>query len=211
MCNRCHVKNHAKHAAGVKRGKMHALRAHDSKFAGSAEKTRAARDWPFMHHTHQNFNPLMLSTLVTWSNNISSKHLRFSCTSTGFDTMSANEQDRVRNLFSDANHQMIEARRAQIARIARARVARRFKIMQEAGRLMAESRNLQQLAELEGIPLNLPFQQTAMRRQQIPYWAKSATEIGSTKNLARDIVGLISDIEKAEKREKERKREKVVN
>ena len=116
--------------------------------------------------------------------------------------MSANEQDRVRNLFSDANHQMIEARRAQIARIAQARVGRRFKIMQEAGRLMAESRNLQQVAELEGIPLNLPFQQAAMRRQQIPYWAKSTTEISSTKNLAKDIVGLISDIEKAEKGEK---------
>jgi len=113
--------------------------------------------------------------------------------------MSMKERARVRSLFSDANRQMHEARRAQIARLEQAQSLRRFRIMQEAGRLMAESRSLQQLAEQEGIPLNLPFQHTALRRHQIPNSEKSTTEINSSRNLAREIVSMISDIEKAEK------------
>jgi len=117
----------------------------------------------------------------------------------GYDTMSMKERARVRSLFSDANRQMHEARRAQIARLEQAQSMRRFRIMQEAGRLMAESRSIQQLAEQEGIPLNLPFQHTALRRHQIPNSEKSTTEINSSRNLAREIVSMISDIEKAEK------------
>ena len=116
--------------------------------------------------------------------------------------MSGEERARVRNLFSDANRQVHEARRAQIARIQQDQAMRRFRIMQEAGRLMTESRNLQQMAELEGIPLNPPFQSPTRRRQQIPQSEKSGTEMTSSKNLAKEIVSLISDIEKADKEQK---------
>ena len=106
--------------------------------------------------------------------------------------MGDKEQARVRNLFSDANRQMNEARRAQIA-------MRRFNIMREADRLMTESRNLQQIAELEGIPLNLPFQQSGPRKQWIPTSKERNTKLKSPWNLAKEIVSLVGDIEKAEK------------
>ena len=116
--------------------------------------------------------------------------------------MGAKEQERVRNLFSDANRQMAGARRAQIARIEQARAMRRFRIMREAGRLMSESRNLQQIAELEGIPLKLPFQHSAPRKQWIPMSKERNSELNSSWKLAKEIVNLIGDIEKAEKEEK---------
>ena len=104
--------------------------------------------------------------------------------------MTAREQAKVRSLFSDASHQMHQA---SLAQVEQARAMRRFTIMQEAGRLMAESRNLQQAAEQEGIPLNLPFSQ----RQQISTPDKSTNEIAS------EIVGLINNIEKSEESGKE--------
>jgi len=116
----------------------------------------------------------------------------------GYDTMSPSEQAKVRRMFAQANHQMLEARRAQIEE---AHAIRRSRIMQEAGRLMAESRNLQQVAMLEGIPLNLPLQ-PAHRREMIMKSDKGDNEISKTKNLAHEIASLISDIEKTEKEEK---------
>lgn len=112
----------------------------------------------------------------------------------GFDTMTAREQAKVRGLFSDASHQMHQA---SLAQVEQARAMRRFTIMQEAGRLMAESRNLQQAAEQEGIPLNLPFSQGFRQRQQISTPDKSTNEIAS------EIVGLINNIEKSEESGKE--------
>lgn len=112
--------------------------------------------------------------------------------------MSAAQQAKVRRMFAQANHQMLEARRAQVEE---AHAIRRSRIMQEAGRLMAESRNLQQVAMLEGIPLNLPLQ-PVHRREMIMKSDKGDTEISKTKNLAHEIASLISDIEKTEKEEK---------
>ena len=112
--------------------------------------------------------------------------------------MSAAQQAKVRRMFAQANHQMLEARRAQIEE---AHAIRRSRIMQEAGRLMAESRNLQQVAMLEGIPLNLPLQ-PVHRREMIMKSDKGDTVISKTKNLAHEIASLISDIEKTEKEEK---------
>ena len=114
--------------------------------------------------------------------------------------MTAREQAKVRGLFSDASHQM---RQASLAHVEQARAMRRFTIMQEAGRLMAESRNLQQAAEQEGIPLNLPFSQGLRQRQQISTPDKSTNEIAS------EIVGLINNIEKSEDSGKQR--DKKVN
>lgn len=101
-------------------------------------------------------------------------------------------------MFSEANHQVLEARRAQIEE---AHAIRRSRIMQEAGRLMAESRNLQRVAMLEGIPLSLPLQ-PVHRRKMIVKPDKDETEISKTKNLAHEIASLINDIEKTEKQEK---------
>jgi len=112
--------------------------------------------------------------------------------------MSAAEQAKVRRVFSEANHQVLEARRAQIEE---AHAIRRSRIMQEAGRLMAESSNLQRVAMLEGIPLNLPLQ-PVHRRQMILKPDNGETDISKTKNLAHEIASLISDMEKTEKEEK---------
>lgn len=112
--------------------------------------------------------------------------------------MSAAEQAKVRRMFSEANHQVLEARRAQIEE---AHAIRRSRIMQEAGRLMAESRNLQQAAMLEGIPLSLPLQ-PVHRREMIMKSDKGETEVSKTKNLAHEIASLISDIENTEKEQK---------
>ena len=117
---------------------------------------------------------------------------------TGYDTMSPTEQAKVRRMFSEANHQVLEARRA---RIEEAHALRRSRIMQEAGRLMAESRNLQRAAMLEGIPLGLPLQ-PVHRRERIIKPDKGETEISKTKNLAHEIASLISDIENTEKEQK---------
>ena len=108
--------------------------------------------------------------------------------------MSTDEQAKARRVFSEANHQVLAARRA---RIEEAHAMRRSRIMQEAGRLLAESRNLQQIAMLEGIPLNLPFQ-PVHRREMIIKPDKSETEISKTRSLAHEIASLISDIEKTE-------------
>lgn len=116
----------------------------------------------------------------------------------GYDTMSAAEQAKVRRMFSEANHQVLEARRAQMEE---AHAMRRSRIMQEAGRLMAESRNLQRAAMLEGIPLSLPLQ-PVHRREVIMKPDKGETEISKTKNLAHEIASLISDIENTEKEQK---------
>lgn len=109
--------------------------------------------------------------------------------------MSAAEQAKVRRVFSEANHQVLAARQAQIEE---AHAIRRSRIMQEAGRLMAESHNLQQAAMLEGMPLNFPLQ-PVHRREMIVKPDKSETEISKTRNLAHEIASLISDIEKTEK------------
>lgn len=106
--------------------------------------------------------------------------------------MSTEEQGKVRKVFSEANHQVLAAKRAQIEE---AHAMRRSRIMQEAGRLLAESRNLQQVAMMEGIPLNLPFQ-PVRRREMILKPDKSATEVSRTRNLAHEIASLINDIEK---------------
>ena len=108
--------------------------------------------------------------------------------------MSDKERSRVRNLFSEANRQMHEARRAGITR---ARTIRRSRIMMEANRLQAEARTLQEMANIEGIPLNLPFQPPplSLRRETI-----SKPEM----NMAREIAVLMNDIEKAEKKREKR-------
>ncbi|XP_068678201.1 uncharacterized protein [Montipora foliosa] len=103
----------------------------------------------------------------------------------GFDTMTPEEQAKVRNLFSEANHQTHQAGLHK-------RAMRRFTIMREASRLMAESRNLQLAADQEGIPLNVPFFQGAWQRHQISRPDKNTNEIANA------IVGLISDIAKSE-------------
>ena len=103
----------------------------------------------------------------------------------GFDTMTPEEQAKVRNLFSEANHQTHQAGLHE-------RAMRRFTIMREASRLMAESRNLQLAADQEGIPLNVPFFQGAWQRHQISRPDKNTNEIANA------IVGLISDIANSE-------------
>lgn len=113
----------------------------------------------------------------------------------GYDTMSQKERARVRNLFSDANRQMHEARRTNIMRIAQEQAMRRSRIGLEARRLMAESRNLQEMADMEGIPLSLPFQPSPLRRQVVP-------KAESSEKLVKEIANLMSDIEKAEKEHK---------
>ncbi|KAJ7376121.1 C-type lectin domain 19 member A [Desmophyllum pertusum] len=116
----------------------------------------------------------------------------------GYDTMNKKEQAEARRTFSQANHQMLAAKRA---RIDEAQAMRRSRIMQEAGRLMAESRNLQRVAMLEGIPIRLALQ-PQNRRQMILKPDKSETEISKTRDLAGEIASLISDIEKAGKEKK---------
>ena len=115
--------------------------------------------------------------------------------------MSHREREKVRRLFSEASRQMAGLRRAQIEE---ARAARRSMIMRQAGRLIAESRHLQQLAMMEGIPLSLPFTHSSRRRQEILSPSPETSE-SSTKNLAREIVGLIDDIEKTSEDEKKAK------
>ncbi|XP_073257254.1 uncharacterized protein [Porites lutea] len=112
----------------------------------------------------------------------------------GYDAMSDKERSRVRNLFSEANRQMHEVRRAGITR---ARTIRRSRIMMEANRLQAEARTLQEMANIEGIPLNLPFQPPplSLRRETI-----SKPE----RNMVREIAVLMNDIEKAEKKREKR-------
>ena len=117
------------------------------------------------------------------------------CLSLGYDTMSQKERARVRNLFSDANRQMHESRRARIELIAQAQAMRRSRITQEARRLMAESRNLQEMADMEGIPLSLPLQPSPLRRQVV-------SKAESSANLVKEIANLMGDIEKAEKKHK---------
>ena len=112
--------------------------------------------------------------------------------------MNKKEQAEARRTFSQANHQMLAAKRA---RIDEAQAMRRSRIMQEAGRLMAESRNLQRVAMLEGIPIRLALQ-PQNRRQMILKPDKSETEISKTRDLAGEIASLISDIEKAGKEKK---------
>lgn len=112
--------------------------------------------------------------------------------------MSTDEQAKVRRVFSEANHQVLAARRAQIEE---AHAMRRSRIMQEAGRLLAESRNLQQIAMMEGIPLKLPFQ-PEHRREMILKPDNSEIEVSRTRNLAHEIASLITDIEKTDNEEK---------
>ncbi|XP_078362698.1 uncharacterized protein LOC144646871 isoform X1 [Oculina patagonica] len=116
----------------------------------------------------------------------------------GYDNMSTEEQGKARRVFSEANHQVLAAKRAQIEE---AHAMRRSRIMQEAGRLLSESRNLQQIAMMEGIPLNLPFG-PVRRREMILKPDKGATEVSKTRNLAHEIASLINDIEKTGNEEK---------
>lgn len=113
--------------------------------------------------------------------------------------MSSTEQGKVRRLFSEANHQVAAAKQA---RIEEARAMRRSRIMQEADRLVAESRNLQRVAMMEGIPLKLPALAPVHRREMILKPDEGETELSKTKNLAREIASLISDIENTKKVEK---------
>lgn len=113
--------------------------------------------------------------------------------------MSFKEQAKVRKLFSEANHQVAAARQA---RIDEARAMRRSRIMQEAGRIMAESHNLQQVAMMEGIPLNLPALAPVHRREMILRPDEGETELSKTSSLAREIASMINDIENTKKEQK---------
>lgn len=113
--------------------------------------------------------------------------------------MSSQEQAKVRKLFSEANHQVAAARQA---RIDEARAMRRSRIMEEAGRIMAESHNLQRVAMMEGIPLNLPALAPVHRREMILKPDESETELSKTRSLAREIASMINGIESTKKEQR---------